>query len=369
MAQTVSFAISAQPLLRRFTLIGPQNRFIEPWEAASRLEYLSDITLRATNADILDGPWYAGSFATEGVPAVGFPALRGACLELDATLLPTIITSISSPELQDIKLRVEGQIEDDGHMPVNSLDSGLDGLGRFLKLTSLHIVFPRTNSDWSDFTPLLACCGMTTIVLRGHDLSIVVGDPELQAMAESWPNVRRMEIQDSTRQEHNHRYDEHQAPRVTILGLSCLSLHCPLLETLKICVDARQPGRRAVITHAGVAMKEVRLPFSWLEQEDPGYEVDVDENSDGAAPEPGLQPVTNLDRNGEDDVASLICSLWPNQTLPPPEEVLLWALTHGDWNSLHSEEFLPPPNLVRPWERIWKRVFECLRGETAFSVP
>lgn len=337
-ATAVSEAISAQTNLKRLHVYDVPGRLQQPWLAASRLPHLEEVHFFDSNPYNypLDTPFIDYPMKTSG----GFPSLRRAKLDGTAMTLPVALAAFTTTTLEVLQIVV--------HAPdASEVDLSFDIGGvmreayRFTSLKSFQLTFPTAKATWEHLSPLLACRGMEKISLFGYRLSQIIRDTELLLMAEAWPELEVMIIDDFIRREEFKERrprlvldPEYQRapPGVTLSGIQGLVGRLPKLRRLGIAVDARNPPDDAASSDVGHAVKSVLLPHSWT------------------------------DRPTADAVVAFICRVFPNQTLPAEATRLDWIRGHylNSWRTAWKGPSLDVDGEDGPWPAIWDQVYRKL---------
>lgn len=332
----IAQAIEAQPRLRALDVFDAEGRFKMPFVHASQLPQLQRVRFQQSTP--YEDPWDSIAYVERAIPTRGFPSLLEAGIESLAEDVPTVLAAITSPHLTALDLLVQGPNDEDEEAqpdadPLSNLDGAFDDLNRFTQLASVKIIFPASRLKWADLTPLLSCHLLKRIALEGYRLSLLIGDAEMGYMAQSWPELQELFIQDPTRIEQPLRgHDkEESAPQVSLRGLSVLGLHCPHLAKLTISVDARYPPSEIAAQAIGSKMHDLRLPYSWL----------------------------NKKVESAETVAAAIVTMWPNQRMPKSGQELFWISERWEPTDRHPSWFSESyrQRVDGPWQRIWTEVY------------
>lgn len=329
-------AIRSQLTLESLCIVGMAPQAMELFAAASQLQDLKVVSFTEwpiTGESAMQGG--AVMQAREGDRT--FPSLKNICMSLARVALPATLKSLTSTQLGYARLRLKEPARPGSYR----LDGCLGGLRRFTLLTTIALAFPRTNSTWEDFVPLLVCSQLRIFKLEGRALSLVIGNEELQTMAKSWPQLEVLTIDDFSRK-HLARAtgpDGDEPPRTTLHGLVCLAVHCPDLRKLRLSIDARIIPDMCKFPVTGQKMEEVSFPLSRVASK-------------------GLDPLL---------IARFICGLWPNQRLPAPR---IREGKEGPWADVHIRHARWSQSIWdRPvWERIWMMVYIYLSRRTSPEI-
>lgn len=325
----LSHAIVAQPGLRRLQIRDLANSFTLPFQAASELQHLERISFNGEWEDYWDSKeyWMSSNVTTPVTEIHGFPALRSAAMAMTADAIPRALAAIKSAHLTELEIVVESpynEEEEESLTSTSSLAGGLDDVRRFTSLSYVQILFLATSAAWSDFSPLLDCACLEFVSLYGHDLSQLLRDEELFLMAQSWPQLRELDLIDTLS-------DIPDAgstpPAATLRGLDCLAAHCVHLRKLTISVDARNPDPDSLPPVVGTSMVDVRLAYSWV-----------------ASGEESEMALVNF-----------ITNMWPNQIiLGEPMSREKWVRTRWDIGRVGGWDRVRLGRMqVGPWPRIW----------------
>lgn len=329
-------AIAAQNHLKRLRVYDTRGRMKQPWTAASNSADLEEVTFM----DLFCNHYpFAGLYLDPLlIETKGFRSLRSLAIDGTAANVSAALNAVTSSRLTELEimLQVEGENET---MPLSNFDGAIKNVGRFTGITCFQIAFPTSIAAWDDFLPLLACRRMEDCVLSGLRTSCIIGDQELLLMAQAWPQLRSLVIDDYAQKRNiNERtermmtrlYPDYQAlpPKLTLGGLKSLAVHTPLLRRLCVAVDARSPEGDPDRILVGAAVETLELAHSWT-------------NEDSAKA-----------------VASFICRAWPHQTLPSSDIHLAW-MGAGSFNSATNSVVVG--GKYGPWSTVWGQVYQTLR--------
>lgn len=331
----IARAIEAQPHLLALDVFDIEGRFKAPFIHASHLSRLQRLRFRQSTP--YEDPWDFVAYVDRAIPTRGFPALLEASVETLAEDVPTVLAAITSLGLQKLDLLVQGPNEEDEAEadadPLSNLHAAFDGLVRFAELTSIEMTFPASRLQWDDLTPLLSCHVLKHVMLEGYRLSLLVGDAELGRMAQAWPELEELFIQDPTRieQPSRGRDTDESAPQISLRGLSVLAVHCPQLAKLTVSVDARYPPSEPTPGAIGSKLTDLRLPYSWL----------------------------NKKVESAPAVAATIVAMWPNQRMPKSGRELHWISERWEPSDRHPSWFAESyrQRVDGPWQRVWTEVY------------
>lgn len=256
--------IARQPRLAELELVNFDDVFIGPFLAASALQYLSRISFfppaLALTADI--------SVETNGVSNHPFPALKVLEVILPPHHVPTLLSLISSPNLQQLEILFQFR-----HPTLtDSLPGGvLREVAQFATLTTTSLHFPNHKVQWVDLQPLLSCSKLQVVGLAGRELSAVIGNPEIGLMARSWADLQQLQVRDNTRYSSGFgasaANDAVAAPLATLGGLGVFAVHCPHLRVLDISVDASRLLEEERYSQYRHSTQILRLPCSMVSSE------------------------------------------------------------------------------------------------------
>lgn len=335
----VADAVAAQADLKRLRIYDVPSRITQPWTAASQLSSLEEVTFFDDYS--YKHPLTTFSFELEPpeMGTRGFPSIRRLKVDGTAETLPSTLDTITSPDLADIEIMLQGPRGDHADPTSNFLVNGaIGGVGRFANIKSFQFFFPTSVASWKDFLPLLACRRLQICVLSGLGVSRIVGDQELQLMAQAWPELEELVIKDYARMSDLGKTTAHMVsqiypgyqgmpPRVTLGGTQRLATHSPLLRRLSIAVDARSPPSETDHVIVGASLKSLELDYSWTD------------DTAGKA------------------VATFISRAWPNQMLPSKDGQQAWT---GKASVNLVVDNAVVGGKYGPWCAIWDQVYQNL---------
>lgn len=318
----VTAVINTQRNLRHLEVHDFEGRFKGPWEAASQLQKLLRLSFTAPSCPF---PLVRTEISSKKTND-GFASLVGVDVEMTLEAIPTFLSSITSSGVEVLDILVETPAEE---LNPKGFLGVLNDVTRFTALSAVWLVFPTTFAQWADIAPLLACTKMKTIILRGYQLSKVIGDGEIEAMGRAWPGLRGLQLEDTMRTPPRYKSDEAGViypPAATLRGLSCLAVLCPDLWSLGLSIDARGMANEGPVRHPALLVEDLEFPCSYVD----GDEVDV---------------------------ALFITQMWPNQS-KDWVATDVWGPGWGD-PYMRSEGSISGP-MGKNWSRIWGLVFAHL---------
>lgn len=346
---SIANAIAVQPLLQELEVMDFQDRFVLPFQAAAYLRDLSRISFG--RSDPYDEFWPEAVPFTPVAPRVqGFPSVTSISFGVAPEGVSDALRSITSATLSSLEVMVGAPFLDvvgEGDVPnvlvaipTSTLEGRLNALARFPGLKSFQFTFATSQVQWADFAPILDYHQMEFACLQGHGLPEWLGNGELEALAQAWPLLQELELIDTSQdlQSAPPQPDHGRPPTTTLAGLACLAIHCPVLERLIICVDARDPLPTPLPTVVGTSVTDIRLSYSWVPS----------------------------GRDEEKAVAQFLARMWPRQLERKrgrDREEEFWV--NARWNVGQFGGLDRAANRVLqegPLPRIWAQVYSLLNG-------
>lgn len=265
LSRELSTIISRQPQLVELELVNFNGVFMGPYAAASLLQNLSRISFLPPSS-----LFPTGDPIETNLPNCPFPMIEELEIAITADHTSTFLSSISSSRLRllDILFQPSGQPSSRR----NLVPGVLHGVPRFTDLTMISLHFVDNTARWVDLNPLLSCPKLVTVELEGPRLSDVVGNQEIELIAQSWIDLQQLLVRDTSRYSlsmgRNTTNVAVKAPLATLEGLYPFAAHCPRMRELEISVDAspidheRQAGN--LITLNRHTIQNLRLPCSFV---------------------------------------------------------------------------------------------------------
>lgn len=301
LSRKIGLVISQQKALTSIDLSDLRGRESAPVTEASYLPHLARIKLvstRRTNLPVAATPSVVGDpwLPIQGLPndstilhhhrRISFPSLLHLAAQLPPADVETLLRRVTSTKLDTLELNLVQPGSG------TTFTRTLADVGRFLMLRTIHINHSRIHGTWRDIRPILSCPCAQNVSLSGHRISTVIGDSELRSMAEAWPLLQSLAIVDDYLE--IRRLTSHILgtgtdtnslciPSASLIGLTPFALHCPLLTSIAISINARGTLSETSVQGVGLKVKSVRFPNSLVLVE------------------------------GEHHVADFIKRMWPNQ--------------------------------------------------------
>lgn len=285
------------PRLKSLEVQNLGESFAEQATVASGMVGLKEITLISTGALVPEET----SFPLHGftsVTSVDFGRIPVHAIE-------TLLASIQSSKVETLCLSAEPQhTYHDEELP---LTVGLGGyLTRWIGLKHIYLDLEGGIIGWEDILPLLSCRDMEDVSLIFIGSAVVLGDVEIELMAQAWPHLELLEIDDPN-MEYGGDPDDDEELTATLLGLIPLAQHCPSLKSLSISVDTCGVDEADPCPYIAFNVKHLNLQWS---------RASLIEESDA------------------DAIAEFIARMWPNHD--SEEQRTKWETEGGDGDQIEA---------------------------------
>lgn len=263
------------------------------WNSTCRYSTVEDIAISSNNIPWeMGGDYLSGGFQSASSVEVGW---------VPVSKIPFFLRIIKSGKLEALSIYCSK--DDDEEFFPDSFAT----IPHFTQLTLIRIDLGLITPKWEEITPLLSCQKITDFYLNAFALFDVITDDKLRLIAQSWPNLEDIDLDDLRPRPWDYGGEgESGPPKATMRGLLVFSEFCPKLTKLAISVDARGITGEEAIPFIARGVKN--LDFYWSRAKE-----------------------SNLE-----DIASFITRAWPACRKRPDE--MRWNAGHGDQDDDESDD-------------------------------